>query len=244
MEALGPTMKFTAMFAILQYLWPLAMAFGQTAAQQPQEKLPRTVTIKAIPGVIAAGAKWQQVWQGTDNADGIVGTSDGSLLFAQEQANTIRKLDTNDYDSAYVKDTHRAGSVVIDSQGRIIAAQRTCSDRGARKPCNEPTKVAIVYPEKERKVLADNFQGKPLGRLSEALVDTKGTVYFIPQEGGAYYVKPGAQVMRVDDKRINTTHVTGIMLSPDEKTFYAGTGGEVFAFDIHPDGTVNNGRHF
>jgi gluconolactonase len=235
-------MKAKATFVIVWCTWQFAVILGQTP--EPEEKFPRNVTITGIPGVIAAGVKWQPVWQGTDNADGIVGTPDGGLLFAQEQANTIRKLDKNDYDHAYVKDTHGAGSAAIDSKGRIIVAQRTCSDRGALKPCLEPTKVAIIYPEKELKVLADNFQGKPLGRLSEAIVDTKGTVYFIPQEGGAYYVKPGGQVMRVDDEKINTTHVTGIMLSPDEKTFYAGTGSDIFAFDIHPDGTIGNGRHF
>src|SRR5215813_709663 len=101
-----------------------ALAFGQAAAQQ----FPRDVTVKEIPGVIAAGAKWQQVWQGTDNADGIVGTPDGGLLFAQEQPNTIRKLDTNDRSTVLVRDTHGAGSVAIDAADRILAVLRTCTD--------------------------------------------------------------------------------------------------------------------
>ena len=65
-------------------------------SQQPatvRETLPRDVTVAGIPGVIAPGAKWQQVWQGTDNADGIVGTADEGLLFAQEQPNTVRITD-------------------------------------------------------------------------------------------------------------------------------------------------------
>jgi hypothetical protein len=44
-----------------------------------QERGAREVTVSEIPGVIAAGAKWQIVWQGTNNADGIVGTADGGL---------------------------------------------------------------------------------------------------------------------------------------------------------------------
>ena len=121
----------------------------------------RDVTITAIPGVINAGAKWQEVWKGTNNADGIVGTPDGGLLFAQEQPSTIRKLDSNDKESVYVSDTHGAGAVAIDSKGRILVVQRTCTDPGrGNAPCNEPTAVSIIYPENERKVLADNYQGK------------------------------------------------------------------------------------
>ena len=197
------------------------------------------VRVTGIPGVIAAGAKWQQVWQGTDNADGILGTPDGGLLFAQEQPSTIRKLDKNDKDSIYVKDTHGAGAVAMDSQGRILAVERTCTDPGrSNTPCSEPTVVGIIYPEKERKVLADNFQGKPLGRLNDLVADKKGAVYFTV--GAAYYVKPGGQVISLGDN----IRSNGIMLSPDEKTLYVTNGGVILAFDIQPDGTVSNRRDF
>ena len=74
-----------------------------SAALAPaQEQLPREATVKEIPGVITPGAKWLQVWQGTDNADGIAGTTDGSLLFAQEQPSVIRKLDGRGKDAVYV----------------------------------------------------------------------------------------------------------------------------------------------
>ena len=216
-----------------------ASAVAMAQAPAAQEKLPREVTITEIPGVIAAGAKWQWVWQGLDNADGIVGMPDGGLLFAQEQANTIRKLDKNDYDAAYVKDTHGAGSVSIDSKGRLVAAQRTCTDPGrSNLPCNEPTKISIVYPEKDRKLLVDNYQGKSLGRLSEAIVGKNDIVYFIARE--AYYVKPGGQAVLVAEN----VRASGLMLSPDEKTLYVGNGTGVLAFDIKPDGNLANQREF
>lgn len=41
------------------------------------------MTITAIPGVIVAGAKWKLVWQGPDNADGLIGTRDGGRLFGR-----------------------------------------------------------------------------------------------------------------------------------------------------------------
>jgi gluconolactonase len=225
-------MTMKAAFTIALCLWI-------SVATIAQERLPRDVTIREIPGVIAAGTKWQQVWQGTDNADGIVGTSDGGLLFVQEQPNTIRKLDTNDRSAVAVRDTHGAGSVAIDAAGRILAVQRTCTDPGrGNAPCSEPTAVAIIFPESARKTLADRFQGKPLGRLNDLVVDKTGTVYFTV--GGAYYVKPGSAVTSLGDN----IRANGIMLSPDEKTLYVTNGGVILAFDIQPDGTVTNRRDF
>jgi len=210
-----------------------------TVVAVAQERLPREVRISEIVGVIAAGAQWQLVWQGSDNADGIVGTPDGGLLFAQEQPNTIRKLDQNDKDSVYVSDTHGAGAVAIDSQGRILAVQRTCTDPGrGNASCSEPTAVAIIYPERETKVLANSFQGQPLGRLNDLVVDKKGTVYFTV--GAAYYLKPGGTVTSLGDN----IRSNGIMLSPDEKTLYVTNGGVILAFEIQSDGTVNNRRDY
>src|SRR5215831_968031 len=101
-------MKSTVVFVMICSLSLSALGYAQ-------EKLPRDATIPEIPGVISAGVKWQEVWHGTDNADGIVGTTDGGLLFAQEQPSTVRKLDGNDRSTIYVGDTHGTGAVAIDS---------------------------------------------------------------------------------------------------------------------------------
>ena len=85
---------------------PQGQPFGGPAGAR------REVTVTAIPGVVAAGAGWTLAWQGTDNADGIVGTEDGGLLFAQEQPNRVSKLDQNDKVSVFVQNTRGAGSVI------------------------------------------------------------------------------------------------------------------------------------
>ena len=90
----------------------------------------REVTVTGIPGVVATGAAWTLVWQGTDNADGIVGTDDGGLLFAQEQPARISKVDQNDRVSVYLEDTHGTGALTVDSRGRLLAVERTCTDPG------------------------------------------------------------------------------------------------------------------
>jgi gluconolactonase len=219
----------------------LAQRGGGQAQTFNQPDGPREVTVTGIPGVVAAGAKWQLAWQGPDNADGIVGTDDGGLLFAQEQPNQVSKLDKDDRVSVAVRGTHGAGSLTMDAKGRLLAAERTCTDpgrqgRGETTPCTEPTAISVITPE--RQVLADNYAGKPLGRVNDLIVDRTGGVYFT--SGAAYYVSPSRQVTSLgDDLRTN-----GIMLSPDEKTLYVTNGGVIVAFDRLPDGRVTNRRDF
>jgi gluconolactonase len=194
------------------------------------------VQVAAIPGVVAAGASWSVAWQGTDNADGLVGTSDGGLLFAQEQPRRISKLDAMDRVSVILNDTHGVGSLAIDSKGRIVAVERTCTDPGGRpEQCTESPAVSVLTPT--RTVLADTFEGKPLGRLNDLVVDARGIVYFTV--GGAYYVTNGTVKSLGENIRAN-----GIMLSRDEKTLYVTNGNRVLAFDVLPDGNVGNRRDF
>jgi gluconolactonase len=197
----------------------------------------REVTVTEIPGVVAAGALWKLVWQGTDNADGIVGTKDGGLLFAQEQPNRIGKLDKNDKVSAYLEDTHGTGALTVDSKGRILAVERTCTDPGKQPDkCTEPTAVAELAPQ--RKTLVDNIDGKSLGRLNDLIADKKGGVYF---NGAALFYLNSAGKVSTIGENIRTN---GITLSPDEKTLYVTNGGTIVAFDVQPDGSVRNQRDF
>jgi gluconolactonase len=197
----------------------------------------RAVTVTAIPDVVAAGATWSIAWQGTDNADGLVGTPDGGLLFAQEQPRRISKLDAMDRASVFLSDTHGVGSIGIDSKGRVIAVERTCTDPGGHpESCNEPTAVSVLTPT--RVVLVDRFEGKPLGRLNDLVVDAKGGVYFTV--GGAYYAGPSGVIKSLgEDLRTN-----GVTLSRDEKIVYVTNGNTIVAFDILPDGGVTNRRNF
>src|SRR5262245_26689297 len=199
----------------------------------------KKVTVSEIPGVIAAGAKWQIAWQGTDNADGLVGTADGGLLFAQEQPSIIGKLDKDDHYSVFLKDTHGAGSVTIDANGQVVVAQRTCTDPGRPAnlpPCAEGPMVSVLAPK--RKVLADKFQGKALNRLNDLVVGKNGIVCF--SAGTAYCIKTGGEVVGLG----NDIRSNGIMLSPDDKTLYVTNTTVILAFDVKPDGAVSNQREF
>lgn len=218
-----------------------ALLWASVVLAVPAAAQVREASIAAIPDVIAADAKWTLAWAGADNADGIVGTSDAGLLFAQEQANQVSKLDAQDHVSVVVKDTHGAGSLSIDVKGRIVAALRTCTDpgnagRGVTGPCTEPTAIALLTPT--RQVLADNIEGKPLGRVNDLVAATNGSIYFT--SGGAFHLSSAGAVTAIgSDLRTN-----GIMLSSDERTLYVTNGAEIAAFDVAPGGTVRNQRTF
>jgi hypothetical protein len=54
----------------------------------------KAYTVTAIPGVIAAGARWTEVFQEDgNNADGLLGVKDGGVFFAQNDNNLIGKID-------------------------------------------------------------------------------------------------------------------------------------------------------
>ena len=219
--------------------WLVVVALSVPVAAQRggQPQGARQVTVPAIAGVVAANSQWVVAWQGTDNADGIVGTADGGLLFAQEQPNRISKLDAKDKVGVVLEDTLGAGALAIDAKDRLLAVQRTCTDPGRQPaPCVEPTRVGMLSPE--RKVLADSFEGKPLGRLNDLVADKKGGVYFTV--GGAYYVNAAGRVTSLGEN----IRANGIMLSPDKRVVYDTNGSSILAFDVQADGSVANRRDF
>jgi len=222
-----------ALGAASQATW--AQGFNMSAPSAPE----RPAEITAIPGIIAANAKWEMVWHDIKTADGIVSTSDGGVIFAQEQSDTIRKLDWKNRESVYVTDTHGTGAVSVDSQGRLYAVERTCTDPGKHMPdCAEPTKVALLKPSK--KVLAEKFaDGKSLGRVNDVVADGRGGAYFTST--GLYHVSASGKVSTVADQDIRTN---GVILSADGKTLFTTNGGTIVAFDVNADGSTKNRRDF
>ena len=191
----------------------------------------KEVTITAIPGVIAADAKWKLAYTSEigNNGDGIVAGLDGNLLIGQNDASQVIKLDKDDKATVLLKDTGSAGALALDGKGRLYGIQRDTDDRG------------ILQLQPERKFLANTFNGQPmkaLGRLNDLIVDKNGGAYFT--SGQAYYISPKGEVTQIStDLRTN-----GIVLSPDEKVLYITNGQTVVAYDVQADGKASNRRDF
>src|SRR6516225_2636513 len=86
---------------------------------------PRDTKVTDIPGVIAAGQPWKEVWTvDGNNADGIIGTKDGGILIAQNDNSTVVKLDKNGKTSNVYTGLNTSGSVAMNSKGALFVNER------------------------------------------------------------------------------------------------------------------------
>jgi gluconolactonase len=209
--------------------------------QAPLRAGEREAVVTAIPGIIAAGATWELVWADFETADGIVGTADGGVLFAQEQTDTVRRLDAAGKEYVYVTETRGAGSISLDAQGRLFAAQRTCTDtaRPFSAACAEPPMISQLLPE--RRMLASSFpDGRPFTRVNDVMADGRGGAFFTA--GGLFHVSAAGVATTV--AAADSIRANGLMLSGDGRVIYVTNNTEVIAFDVRADGTTANRRVF
>ena len=190
---------------------------------------PQDVTSTAIPGVIAAGQKWKEVWQVEgNNADGIVATKDGGILAAQNDNSTVVKLDKNGKVSNAYTGLNTSGSVAMNGKYLFVL------NRGLNQ--------SIEQLEPKRKTLVNKNNGDPLdclgGTLNDMVADSKGGVYFTM--GGVFH----ADAKGVITKYGENVNPNGIVLSPDEKHLYVTNGATLASFDVQKDGSLTNQREF
>jgi gluconolactonase len=197
---------------------------------------------------VAAGTKVQVIKDGFQGTEGPIALPDGSLIFTETNANRITKIDKDNNLSTFLENTNGSNGLAFDSRGRLISVQTTPGQ----------TKIGVIYPRGSEAVLADNVDGKPIGRPNDLVVDKKGGVYFTdpgpnaqagatpatpPLPPAVYYIAPGGKAVKIAD---GIERPNGIMLSPDERVLYVNnTQGEyLLAFDVQPDGSVRNRRNF
>jgi gluconolactonase len=200
----------------------------------------RDAPVSPIPGVVGEQARWNLVWADFVTADGITGTADGGILFAQEQTDRIIKITPDGQQFTLLENMNGPGSVSIDTSGRIFAVQRTCTEplNDELAGCNELTRVVQVAPE--FRLLATSFpDGRSLGRLNDLIADGNGGAYFTSR--GAYHVDADGKVSVVEEENLSSN---GIMLSRDGRTLYVTNNTVVIAFDVARDGSTSNRRDF
>lgn len=200
----------------------------------------RPTRITGLPGIVAEGASWEVVWADFETADGIVGTADGGILFAQEQTDSLRKLDASGKEFLLADDLSGPGAISVDAEGRMFAVLRTCTDPGKAffQSCAKLTRVVQLAPVYRE--LATSFaDGRPLGRLNDLIADGKGGAYFTV--GGAFHVSAAGKVSVVEDQNLRSN---GILLSRDGRTLYVTNDTVVLAFDVAEDGSTSNRRDF
>ena len=173
----------------------------------------------AIPGVVAAGQKWKEVWEvDGNNADGIIATNDGGILLAQNNNSAVVKLDKSGKTSVVYSGLNTSGSVAMNSKGALFVL-------------NRGYKETVEQLAPQRKVLADKINGDPIdcgggGVLNDVTADSKGGVYFTM--GSVFHADAKGNVTRYG-MDLNTN---GILLIPDEKHLWVTNGATLAEFDV------------
>jgi gluconolactonase len=190
---------------------------------------PRDYKVTEIPGVIAAGAQWKDIWEvDGNNADGIIGTSDGGLLIAQNDKSDVVKLDKNGKTSVAYSGGNTSGSVAMNSKRLFLL--------------NRGLNPSIEQLTPKRKIFANKYNDDPLdclgGVLNDLTADSKGGVYFT--NGVVFHADSKGKITRYGEN-LNTN---GIVLSPDEKHLYVTNGPTLAVFDVAADGSLSNQREF
>jgi gluconolactonase len=205
--------------------------------------------------VLAGGFEWSEgpVW--VDEADG-----PGYLLFSDIPANSIFKWVEGQGVSLYLKPAGYTGvaeygidpgtnGLLLDAQGQLI-----CCEHGDRR-------ISVVTNGGGKRTLVDNYEGKRLNSPNDAVMTSRGDLYFTDPPYGLprHWEDPlreldfcGVYRLAKDGTLTLLTkefpRPNGIGLSPDEKTLYVGNSQLEMpvwkAFPIQEDGNVGPSRVF
>jgi len=227
-------------FPLTAAVLALTVALPSTGFSQTLLAGERDALVPGITGVVAQGASWSLIWADFVTADGIMGTPDGGVMFAQEQTDKITRLTTDGQQFTVFENMNAPGSVAADNEGRLFTVQRTCTEpmNAELAGCNELTRVMQIAPE--TRLLANSYaDGRPLGRVNDLIADGMGGAYVT--SGGVFHVSASGEVTVVEDKDIFSN---GIMLSRNGRTLFITNNSEVLAFDVARNGSTSNRRKF
>lgn len=173
---------------------------------------------------------------------------DGRVFFTNGSVAKILVWDpTTRMLSTFRENSGEANGLLFDAQGRLLA----CEAKTGRVTRTDIRTGAIT-------VLAEQYNGHPLGAPNDLTIDSKGRVYFtsrFPNDdtkqhnvNSVYRIDPDGRVARVlHEPDIHMPN--GVEISPDGRTLYLieSDGREnrnrcIFAYDLREDGSVEKAR--
>jgi gluconolactonase len=193
---------------------------------------------KPIPGIgpIGAPVEIEGIFRFTE---GPATDRDGVVYFTDVPADKVFKIEPGNKTSLFRENTNHANGQMFDSSGEIVCCQRN----GV---------VAWSPTTKTERVLASEYDGKPLNGPNDLVIDRTGGVYFTDPSfslsgpsnqgvAGVFYISPDVKLTRLLD---NVVGPNGIILSPDEKTLYVipFLRAEMMAYPVPSPGKLGEGR--
>lgn len=234
------TMKLKASVTALA---AIGAAFITVAAAHAQEAV-----TPAIAGVVNAGTKIELIKDGFKGTEGPIAAPDGSVLFTENQNDTIIRIAPDGSTSVYRSGANGSNALAFAPNGDLVTVQTL------------DARVGVIQPQGNVRTLAAKVDGGlGFGRPNDLVVDKKGNVYFTDSGANAnanpkpdlskiakpavYRISPEFAIERLAN---DITRPNGIQLSPDEKVLYvANTAGEhVLAYDIAANGKLGAKREF
>ncbi len=224
-------------------LFAVAAAAVAVSAAHAQEAV-----TPAIAGVVNAGTKIELIKDGFKGTEGPIAAPDGSVLFTENQNDTIIRIAPDGSTSVYRSGANGSNALAFAPNGDLVSVQTL------------DAKVGVIQPQGNVRTLAAKVDGGlGFGRPNDLVVDKKGNVYFTDSGVNAnaepkpdlskiakpavYRISPEFAIERLAN---DITRPNGIQLSPDEKVLYvANTAGEhVLAYDIAANGKLGAKREF
>ncbi|MEX0865971.1 MAG: SMP-30/gluconolactonase/LRE family protein [Pirellulales bacterium] len=185
------------------------------------------------PVEVAAGFKF---------TEGPASDGQGNLYFTDIPENKIHKLTAEGQVEVFTDESGHANGLMFNAAGELLACEM------------DGQLVAWNIETKQRRVVADQYNGKRFNACNDLVVDSAGGVYFTdpsfrapdpwPQgKLAVYYVDRNGKVARLIDDLPNPN---GVILSPDEKTLYVIPTGqaEMMAYPVESPGKIGAGKVF
>lgn len=209
----------------------LAVGFTLAEDQKPD----------AIPGVGPTGAvkKMDGKYAFTE---GPAVDADGNVFFSEIPAEKIHKIDAAGKVTVFREKSNHSNGLMVNAKGEIVAFEM------------DGAIAAHSADGKDRRVIADKYDGKRFNAPNDLVLDKAGGVYFtdpafraptpLPQgKTAVYYADAAGKVTRLIDDLPNPN---GVRLSPDEKTLYVFPSGQKkqMAYPVTAPGKIGEGKVF
>ena len=208
--------------------------------------------VTALIAIVPASMQELEIATSVSMLEGPTVDADGNVYFTDILLQRIMRFSRDGKFSVFREKSNVANGLVIDPQGRLIAAEGAASptaERSGMATGGIPRVTRTDLKTGRMEMLADTFEGKPLSGPNDVTIDAKGRLYVTDSSGAAVYRidAPGtiARILAAPDiQRPN-----GIQISPDDRTLYiveanGAEGGArlIRAYDLLPDGTARNMR--
>lgn len=175
--------------------------------------------------------------------------ADGNVYFTDLVSERIMKLSSAGVLSTFRANSNTANGLLIDTGGRLIAAEGADSTRTGVLVKRKPQVTRTDLRTGRIEVLVDTSHVPALRGPNDVTMDGKGRIYFTDLTGAAVYRIDGPGKVERILTAPQVERPNGIQVSPDDKILYLieanqAEGGArlIRAYDLRPDGTVANMR--